>query len=114
MIVRIGGGIGLVSRDIEGGKSNIRYTFFGGDKHLPCNEKSYGEKSCPKCGEMAYSHRYDAAHIPWLVYGYQYHCHSCSCRFEETSVLENQKAYLEHIRGKNTKWWYTQRGRSNI
>ena len=78
--------------------SEAKYTFFDGDKKLPCKEKSYGEHPCPKCGEPAYAHRYDACHIPWLVYGYQYHCHSCGCRFEKTSELKVQQAFMKEIR----------------
>jgi len=63
-----------------------------------CHRHSYGEEKCPKCGNIAYSHVYDAAHSPWPIYGYEYHCHSCGCFFEEASDLREQATYVKALR----------------
>lgn len=63
-----------------------------------CHRQSYGGVKCPKCEDMAEYHRYDAAHTPFLIYGYEYHCHGCGCFFEDETELEEQRKYIDALR----------------
>lgn len=67
---------------------------------LPCNERKFGDIRCPKCKGIAYSHRYDACHLPWLVYAYEYHCHNCGVWFEDQDVIDDMQQYIREIREK--------------
>lgn len=66
-----------------------------GDK---CKRHSYGEIKCVKCGGVAHSHVYDAAHSPWPIYGYENHCHSCGIFFEDADDLKEQVTYIKALR----------------
>ena len=79
----------------------MEYTYFS-TMSTKCKLQSYVEMECPKCGGVAYAHRYDACHIPFLVYGYQYHCHSCGVTFEKTKELREQTAYIDALRSGKT------------
>lgn len=81
--------------EIDGISWTISYVKTDGND---CHRKSYGEIECIKCGGYAYSHVYDAAHSPWPIYGYEYHCHSCGIFFEKTSELNEQAAYIKALR----------------
>lgn len=80
---------------VEENEWKISEVVVDGDK---CHRHSYGEIECIKCGGIAHSHVYDAAHSPWPIYGYENHCHDCGIFFEKVSDLKEQAAYIKVLR----------------